>query len=355
MIRQIAPLLVSAPACAALLIGCNPDVDIDESVVSHPQVVAVRAVPAEARPGGEVRYEALIVAPEGGTTPGRLHWSYCTARPEGASTSAVATACVEEGSGLEAIGEGTGLSGRLPADGCARFGPEPPPLTDGGSGGRPSDPDYTGGYQQPIVLEYELDGDWSLSTFEQRIRCELGGATPEAAAQYRREYRENMNPELLYVRFLREGQAIAESACSGENEPVRLPGGVELEVEAGWPDCVGMDECGDGVCSLDESTSTCSADCLLPLGCAGAEEYLVYNARERSLVRQREALRFRWLATTPGLALERTGIASTETSTAATHNRLNLPLDSVSGTLWVVARDDRGGTGWCRVDYVAGD
>ena len=46
-----------------ILVACAPALDETTGLVSEPRILAVRGIPAEARPNTPVRYEALIAHP----------------------------------------------------------------------------------------------------------------------------------------------------------------------------------------------------------------------------------------------------------------------------------------------------
>jgi hypothetical protein len=169
-------------ALLVFLVACTPELDDRESLVDDPRVLAIRAEPAEAKPGTPVTYTALVAGPEGPiTTP--LEWAYCSSPKPLTENNSVSSACLE--------GAGTSsetFTAPIPGDACALFGPDPPP-----GGFRPRDPDVTGGYYQPLRARTGTQTAFLL----QRVRCNLASAPVEIASAYAQTYRENQNPKLL--------------------------------------------------------------------------------------------------------------------------------------------------------------
>ncbi|MBU6162525.1 MAG: hypothetical protein KGO50_15515, partial [Myxococcales bacterium] len=188
----------------SLVSGCVPDVDDDESVVVAPRLIAVTAQPAEVAPGETVTWTAWIASPDGtletATAP---VWSQCLVRPSLAEAGSVSQRCLrgEEGTFI-ALGQGTVVQGIVPADACARFGPDPPPVEPGQPAGSPASPDVTGGYRQPLILRGDASWSYDQLILEQRIRCNLAGATPEESVRFRQQYRNNTNPRLTTLQVL---------------------------------------------------------------------------------------------------------------------------------------------------------
>lgn len=156
-------------ACA--LVGCRPEVGERPSLVDSPRILAVRAEPAEAAPGQEVSYTALIAG-----TDALVSFATCLVPKPLGDPSIVSSACLRD----------VVPSLEIPSDACARFGPEPPP-----GGYRPRDPDGTGGYYVPIRAT--LLGDTAFHL--ERVTCSLGDAAVDLARTFAREYQPNHNPQ----------------------------------------------------------------------------------------------------------------------------------------------------------------
>ena len=195
-----------------------------------------------------------------------------------------------------------------------------------------------------MVLQ-TLDGPVS---FEQRVRCGLAGASQAESAFFRRAYVDNANPSLASLQVLRGGEALADTA-SGDLLAVVGPG-EELALVARWSPCQAARVCGDRLCALADGEA-CPPDeataCEPLVGCAGAESYLYFEPEVRRFEVRRESLRLSWLATSPGLALERTGAREQDAdSTLESRNTFLAPQEPQEVRLWVVLRDARGGAGW---------
>jgi hypothetical protein len=321
--------------------ACVPDLDTDESRVSSARVLAVRAEPAEARPGATVRYSALVADGQGTLRNAFLAWFYCLAQKPLAELGPIDRSCLSASSeNLSEIGGGLSVRATLPRDACMLFGPNVPQPAPGEEPSRPVDPDATGGYKQPVMLGVSAgDEGETLNLFEQRIACDLPGVSSELNREYRLRYHANENPRL---------RALIATRASGE--VVSLQNGALLEVEANerislsarWPTCPERDECGDAVCGPDETRDSCAEDCATPVGCDGAERYLWYDGEKRSLEVRREAMRLSWYATAGSYEEERTGV-SEDSAEADSDNAWTAPDGTGGATLWVVLRDARGG------------
>lgn len=340
------------PWLLMLVAACVPDFDIDESVVSAPRVLAVRADPPDTRPGDFVNYTALVASPEGTIASASIDWAFCIALKPLAELGPVSPACVQGDDGaLSFMGAGSSAGGVIPLDACSKFGPEPPPTPDG-QGGRPTDPDATGGYSQPVRAALALDEDQpALAFFGQRINCGLVGANQAESAEFRRRYRLNENPAFDSVEIVRADGSVE---FVEEGAVPRLAPGEEIELVVHWPDCPSEAVCGDGVCLPDESPDECPEDCSpQPLTCAGAESYLLFNLDGRTFQLPRESIRISWTANRPGFELARTGVSSDDDASES-GNRFVAPLDSGSLTTWIVIRDDRGGVGHRTIEWEIG-
>jgi len=333
---------VSASLCVSLALqGCIADVDIDESIVDAPRLLAVRATPAEALPGTLVSYRALYASRRGVEDGVPLAWAYCARRPALAEPGPVSDGCVEGRDGeLLPLGEGAALDdATLPSDACRLFGPDAPLPTEDEPAGRAADPDVTGGYHVPLRVTLPDDAKTDVAFFEHRVRCGLAGATPSESIRFQRSARMNANPRIadLVVRRVDGGDHLI-----GVDETLAFDPGERVSLHVAFPSCPLVDVCGDDVCGIDDDLVAC-AECSEPVGCGGAERYLRFEPGA-GIVEERETLRVTWLATTEGFAVERTGIDALDTA-RETSNAFDAPT-SGSGTIFIVARDDRGGVDW---------
>lgn len=319
--------------CLLLVGACVPELTADLSRVDEPRVLAVRAEPAEAAPGETVTLTALHADAGGTLGESALAWSLCTARRPLAELGPVARDCLlAEGEALLSLGTGVSVAATVPMAACRLFGPEPPPAVDGQPAGRPVDPDPGGGYYQPVVLAAP-EADPTL--LQLRIACGLAGATQQQAAEFRRRYQANRAPEVTAL--ARDGEPLADELV--------VAAGEEVALRVRWASCPEQPACGDGICSLDEAVDTCAEDCTDSSGCAGAESYIRFDQESLGLVVAREAIRVAWFTTAGTFASASTGRAADE-RTDTSDNIFTAPDEPGPATIWVVLRDDRGGTSW---------
>jgi hypothetical protein len=333
---------------ALLLLGlasCVPDLDVDESVLGAPRILAVRATPAEAAPGERVTLEVLYADATGRLPADGVEWSVCTARRSLAELGGVSRDCLAwEGEDILPLGFGGTVETSLPRDACRLFGPEPPPAEPGEPAGRVAEPDPSGGYAIP-VRAVEPDDD-AMVFGAVRLRCGLAGATQAVSADFRRRYRINEAPEIdEIVATFDDGRREA----IGESLVVRA--GERVVLEARWPACPDSDVCGDGVCGVDDE-ATCAEDCTPFRGCRGAERYLRFDPESGALVTEREAMRVRFVATAGRFETERAGREPADPERGAA-SVWNAPTEPGPGTLFVVVRDGRGATSFRSLSFRA--
>lgn len=332
------PLVLLALSLAG---GCLPSVDVDESRVVTPRVLAIRATPAEVSPGEVVRLEALYVGPEGRIVDGVLEWARCDARRPLAELGPVSPACLAwEDPSLVTLGFGASVDAALSRDACRLFGPDPPPAQPGEAAGRVVDPDPTGGYRQPVRVVSPDDGAIVLG--EVRISCGVAGATQAQAAELRQRRHANRAPEVSTVFVQR---ADGSDVLLDEATPLVVARGETVTIEAGWLECPEEDVCGDGLCGADETSAGCVEDCRTPTGCSGAERYVRFDPVSRALIVERESMRVGWYTTRGRFELERTGRAVDDPA-PYTSSRWVAPDTPGPVTVWMVIRDARGGVGW---------
>ncbi len=315
------------------LVACVPDVDVDLARVDEPRVLAVAATPAEVAPGDEVTLTALFADGDGDIARGPEDWALCLARRPLAELGPVARECLrDEGDRLVQLGSGPSVATTVPDDACRLFGPDPPEaVVPGEPTGRPVDPDLTGGYYQPIVVRD--DEAVELALLQLRLACGVASATQQQAAELRRRYQPNRAPEVLALES--EGNAL----------PTTIAAGTRVELRVRWSACPEVPVCGDAMCTLDEDTASCAADCGGELGCPGAESYLRFDPLALELVTARESIGIGWYATDGSFDAARTG---RDADDPASHgdNGWTAPERPGPVRLWIVVRDDRGGTSW---------
>jgi hypothetical protein len=249
---------------------------------------------------------------------------------------------------LVSIGHGNKVKGTMPLDACTLFGPNPPPPVDDGPPGRPADPDQTGGYKQPVIVGVTpKDGEGKTVLYEQRISCGLAAVSTEISTDYGAHYRANVNPSLSSIVVIREN---GKSSTLSGDDVLEVSHGERVVLQAIWPHCPEKGECGDGICSVDESLygpdDACPEDCTPPTkGCAGQEMFLWFNPKDRALTIRRESMSVAWYTTSGDYDYERTGVPEDQ-STRGSSNYWTAPESGSAATLWVVVRDARGGVGY---------
>jgi hypothetical protein len=343
MVRWI---ILAGVVFAAL--GCKPELEGRRSLVTGPRVLAVRSMPAAARPAEAVSYDALFVNTDGIADPEPLDWALCTARKPLTESGAVSTTCLaREGDSLEALGTGGAAMADMAMDVCAQFGPEPKTPEKGEPAPRPVDPDTTGGYYQPVRVVFADDaGHDQYSIGVTRLSCGLGGATQEQSAEFTMKARPNENPELDAV--VRGGDDEQGLPALDSEDVLSVAPGESIQLIARWPSCPVEAECGDGICSPGEDTAmpSCDEDCTQPRGCRGSEPYIYFDTLTRKLVDRREVMRVSWFASDGEFEHDRTGRSEAEADQSDSENKWTAPEAEGDVRLWVVLRDDRGGVGW---------
>lgn len=335
-----APYHLSRVVWWLIVPACAPVLDDDTPYVSSPRVLAVRVDPPEVVAGAEVHLTALYADATGALGAAPLDWAFCGASRPLAELGPVAGACLDPSSeALLPIGAGLETVGTVPADACSLFGPNPPPPVDGAPGGRPVDPDVTGGFYQPALGFDTTSG--SATFVPVRVRCGLANVSQETYIAWNSSYRSNESPSVASVSLVRaDGEQVLST--EGAAPPPEVGPGEVLTVRISWPDCPEIGVCGDGVCSSDEDVSACAEDCTTPRGCDGAETYVVYQPDDATLHTRREGLSATWFATGGTLDDARNGREGTDTTTTL-DNGWTAP--ERAGEVWIAValRDERGG------------
>ncbi|MEN0067090.1 MAG: hypothetical protein AAGA48_33475 [Myxococcota bacterium] len=265
------------------LIGCLPTFEDRAGRVDEPRILAVRGLPAEARPNAPITLEALAVSPEE-PMPSSVQWSYCE-EPRTVDERTAVTAACAQGDALVSVTAAT----VIPGDACARFGPNPPPVEGDEPPRRPADPDPTGGY----FLPYQAATEAARAFGFQRIRCDLSGATRVIFDAFEDRYVENEHPTI---------EALLVPERLGVGETVTL-----------------------GVRTAPED----------------AEPYVVYVAEESALFDRIETLTASFYTTAGGLSQSRVELADGRATTQFT-----APSEPGVVEGWVVVVDARGGVVW---------
>jgi hypothetical protein len=323
-------------------LACMPDFEQDLSQLREPRLLALAAMPAEAREGQRTVLRALVATPEDEIAP-LPDFHLCVARKPLTELGPVNPVCLNEADGsgaVQALGRGLEVDATLPQDACKLFGPLRPAPMEGEPSGRPVDSDTSGGFYQPFVAN--LDGVLSIGGI--RIDCDLATASRDNSGLYRRLYRPNENPSITRV-DLRGDEATLALDDPRLRREVRA--GAALELSAGWDDCPTTSTCGDGFCTANEDRVSCAKDCTEPHGCGGSEQYVWYDAEARDVTARREGLAVAWYASRGRFDEEQTGFDEAAAATSrSTRNRWRVGEQLGPATLWLVIRDSRGGQSW---------
>lgn len=312
--------------------GCAPELDDRLYLLDEPRLLAIRAEPAEARPGDAVHYQALIASAEG-TIDETVEWAFCNKRTPLSSLGSVHPDCAQPSDpALEDFGEDAQepdeAEGILPGLGCRIFGPEiPAPMPDEPPG-RPFDPDGTSGYFQPVRAMYFVDDEPRFAFQKTRIFCGIGVGSSEDRIEFNRRYKMNTNPDLSSVKIYADELLVLERrAGEPQAEIPRVDRTSVIRVEVEWPPCPGsIDELGED-------------------GCAGAEPFVYYDQDALEIVERREAMRVAWYSTGGVFDVDRTGRDPDEE--ALTSDNI-LRAEEAEGVvhLYAILRDERGGVGF---------
>lgn len=325
MIRRALFELLLVGLAGASGASCQPRLDDRTSRVDGPRLVAVRSEPAEVTPGGAVRLEALVVDGRGAAIAPSIAWAFCSERKPLAELGPVSPRCFDrQGPSLVDFAAGTAVDGIVPSDACRLFGPEVPPPAAGESGGRPVDPDATGGFYQPLRLIVPL-GEIETTVLERtRISCGVAGTSVETLSDFRRRYRPNTNPAIDGVVVVR-GSGALEAIVIGDGAPPHpIARGERLTVRVRWAQCPAAP-------------------------CAGREPYVVFDPAVPALVDRLETMTVSWLAAGGTFAADRTAPLGGDPD--ASENAWTASDSSGPVNLLVVLRDDRGGVGWASLRF----
>jgi hypothetical protein len=327
-----------------LLLACTPEFANRASRVDAPRVLGVRATPAEAPPGASVTYRSLVVNQEGTLDDPSIDWSYCTKSKPLNELNDVAAECFGEGDFVEPFDTGSMAKGKLPKSGCAQFGPDIPKTAPGQPPGRPTDPDSSGGFYQPVILAVQA-GDQSIKALaETRITCGLANGAGDIDA-FRKATKTNENPTISAVTAVNlDNTVLSDGAVDG---PLSVPVGKRVIFSTSWPSCPTEPECGDGMCTSGETTMDCEVDCgKSAVGCTGPESYGYVDPTSGQLAPRHESMRVAWLATSGDFDDDHTGRVEDDFATTSSENAWQAPSTPGLVFMWVVLRDSRGGTDW---------
>jgi hypothetical protein len=337
------PRLLLVPALAGTS-ACVPDFDSDLSQLTAPRVLAIASSPAEAQAQKPVTLTALIAVPEGQRAPA-LDWTMCLSRKPLTELGPVNPRCLEPDDGSGAVlelGTETSVTAVLDKDVCKLFGPLRPSPIGGEGAGRPADPDVTGGFYQPFAVK--LGGATSLGMV--RLDCDLANVNRDEVLDYRKRYRVNENPRISEVARVASNRV--EPLGADESPSFEIKPGARVPLRASWDECSGESQCGDGLCTAFEDSTTCPADCTGALhGCTGAEPYVWYDREREHVEPRREGISVAWYASRGHFEAEQTGLDEAQAETQAfTENVYVAANEPGAATIWLVIRDTRGGQSW---------
>jgi hypothetical protein len=331
-------------AFIGLTTACVPEVDDDLSLVVAPRILAVRATPAEIGTEKTTTVEALVAAPDGADVP-EISWQMCLERKALTELGPVNATCLDfvaDGDETRvALGRGEAAELETVREACSLFGPNAPPPENGMKGGRPVDPDATGGFYQPVVAF--LGGEPTLGMV--RLDCGLPLAPREALIEYNSRHKPNGNPALSLL-ALQDGSASTDLEPDEATASADVPLGGTVTLRAEWQRCPREAACEDGICSEGEDVTSCAADCTTPVSCTGAETYSWYDPSTRQVVWRREGILVAWYATSGEFTERQTGVLEAEPDVPASETQWVAPSTAGEVKLWVVLRDDRGGSSW---------
>jgi len=323
--------------------ACVPTFNDETSRIEERRLLAIVAEPAEVKPGAELTLKALWVDAQGEyISDPPVSWALCLARKALTELGPIAPICVEEfgteSDSLRPLGEGASVQTTLPSDVCRMFGPLSPPLEAGQTvPGRAVDADSTGGFFQPVVA-----GEANPVVSGVRALCGPSGLPQSESVAFNQGYRPNENPEPSEILH----------AQGDHQEPVDgmvfVKPGEELELVVEFPSCPEEPACGDGICSVYENATSCAEDCRdAPTGCRGPEDYLYADPAERAAVLRTERLEVGWFSAEGSFELATTDDAD---SPGIIRNVWVAPDEELTTRVWLVARDDRGGTSWRSIE-----
>lgn len=288
-------------AVSMALAGCAPELDVRESSVDRPRVLAVVAEPAEARPGAAVTYRVTAAAPLGALEPAPVTLSHCAAPKPPSENASVATACDADAQSPLLQRENGDFLGRVPLDACRLFGPDPPP-----GGARPRDPDATGGFYQPL----RITGVGEVAYHLQRVVCNPGDVAAEVARSFTAGYQPNKNPNSIMLAVFQAGTLMVSDSSAAVTE---VDGLSELELRVSWEP-------------------------------EDREAYLYLDRERQELVTRVEALRVAWFATSGALDRDELSVAEADLATRSASAVYRVPNGPGIVGIWAVVHDSRLGS-----------
>jgi hypothetical protein len=344
-------------AGSLLGVACQPEFTERSSSVTALRILGVKADPAETKPyvlSKDVNYTALVADANGTVNMLDIDWAYCILPTPVSELNDVSPLCFQPDGPqiIKFATRGVSTSATIPYEqgqnACNQFGPDIPVAPDGGEPGRPADPDSTGGYFQPIRLLYvNAKGLFDFTLAQNRIRCNLPGATAEVATDFDLRYRLNQNPEIdSMVGTVNGGAPVTLKTEDMGDSGLVVPAGGSVSLTASYAACPTVPVCGNGICEAKEDKTNCEMDCTMARGCTGAEPYVYFDLTTRLLVDRHEAIRLSWFTNKGSFRDDRTGNTEDQWSATTTENVWTAPKDPGPATIWAVLRDSRGGLTW---------
>jgi hypothetical protein len=296
-----------------LATACKPNLGSPPSIVETPRLLAVRGLPAEAKPNASVSYDVLAVDVDGRVAAPAIGWVQCEERKPPAEGNAVAAKCLT----IEDVATGPTFVAMMPPDACKKFGPQAD-LDENKVPIRPRDPDSTGGFYQPVRAIFTKNDETSIAFALERLTCPLANAPSEVSSMFA-SLAANLNPTLAgftldpdgdpVTLYTRAPKAPAPPPPSAAATYVGPSSSYELEVS--WAD-------------------------------DSPEPFPVWNGPTKTVDMHREAMSVSWYATAGEWDHDRTGRGETEPE-LTTRNRWTSPATASLVHFWIVLRDSRGG------------
>ena len=281
-----APVVALVLALAAAVAGCGNEFD-PASFVDKLRLLAVEAAPPDLAPGQSTTLTATAVNPAGSAPT--ITWDACLLPPPPATGQAVNQDCIALPEGdplLVPFGQGASVPATMPMLSPSMVGL----------------PDQTNGVYLPVRVKLDADGG-SLVAFYQ-LRIYLGALTPNAP---------NQNPSLTGIFLVPEADAgAAEQIPLDDTNPTPVQENYQLHLRA---------------LVTPESQ----------------EPYVVFDGDPRTTPPRMvtETVRISWYATAGRFSDDVTGVDKPDTTLILDKH---LPPSGTTIDLWVVARDERGGS-----------
>jgi hypothetical protein len=303
-----------------MLAACEPNLGNPPSLVTSTRVLAVRGTPPEASLGAMVQFDLLVAGPSGTVSDPPADWAFCTVHNPPANNNIVSNLCLQPDGILSIGGPAATTSGVIPMDACQLYGPNVPSPPQGQPPEAPVPPDVTGGYYQPVRVEFSgLDVDGAATFALERISCGIANASNANALQFTKTYTPNNNPALQEITAgVAGGTPVIVFSSDEMTSPLQVNRGAHVTLTASWP-------------------------------AGSAETFPVYDATTFTLNSVRESLRLSWFASGGAFSADVTGRSGTDMATT-TSNEWIAPSSAGIVHLWAVLRDDRGGTNFGSFD-----